>query len=403
MDQDWKTGAGLDSPTAIASFVLLGTIGVLSFIVQPALVQGFVTQLHLSEVGAVDLAGIEMAGVALATILLALVGARADWRVLTTLAILLAAAGNLASAFGLRSDWFAAARFVAGFGHGAIIGLSFTFVGLTRRTDRNLALYLISLLSYGAIGIWLAPTLFATIGLKGIFLFFAIATLASLATIRALPRSSSARADPSSSARQLSLPLLGTALAGVLVYNLAQGIAWANLFLIGIAAGLREQTVANALFVSQVTAVAGALAALFLAERMGRLLPIATGILGGALCIALLPGRPSAALFLISVCGFNILWNMVLPFILGAVSDMDLRGRMMSPAIAMQMVGLGLGPILSARLIGEGDFTMVEWFCVFCFGASFILLAIPLRSHRSVIVADTHAARICSAEKTHAN
>ena len=53
-----------DHPLAIASFVLLGTIGVLSFIVQPALVQGFVTQLHLTEAQAVDLAGIEMSAVA---------------------------------------------------------------------------------------------------------------------------------------------------------------------------------------------------------------------------------------------------------------------------------------------------------------------------------------------------
>jgi hypothetical protein len=56
-------------------------------------------------------------------------------------------------------------------------------------------------------------------------------------------------------ARDLPRALLVTALAGVLSYNLAQGIAWAVLFLIGIGAGLGEQSVTGALFLSQVLAI----------------------------------------------------------------------------------------------------------------------------------------------------
>ena len=169
-----------DHPLAIASFVLLGTIGVLSFIVQPALVQGFVTQLHLTEAQAVDLAGIEMSAVALMTVILAFVGNRFDWRMLTIGCLLVAGAGNLASAVTAGGSGFGAARFLAGLGEGGVISLSFSFVGLTRRTDRNLAYYLVLLLAYGAFGIWQAPMLFATIGLKGIFLIFMAVTLLSI-------------------------------------------------------------------------------------------------------------------------------------------------------------------------------------------------------------------------------
>lgn len=372
----------VNSRPAIASFVLLGTISVLSFIVQPALVQGFVTVLHMTESRAVDLAGVEMAGVAVATILLALLGERVNWRVATGVAILVAVVGDAWSALSLHDPSIWAARCLAGFGHGGLISLSFTFVGLTRRVERNLAIYLVSLLTYGAFGIWVAPQLFTHVGLAPVFAVFALATLASLFCLRFLPHSSSARLVPSPHARQLPLALQATAQAGVLAYNLAQGIAWAILFLVGTGAGLGEQSVANALFASQLTAVAGALGAVYLAERWQRGPAIVTGILGGAACIGLLLGPLPMATYVVAVCGFNLLWNFVMPFILGAVGDMDTRGRMMSPAIAMQMTGLGLGPILTGRLIGDGSYRVVEWVCVAAFLVSLGLLALPLAAHR---------------------
>lgn len=381
-----------DHPLAIASFVLLGTIGVLSFIVQPALVQGFVTQLRLTETQAVDLAGIEMSAVALMTILLAFAGNRLDWRKLTVAFLLVAAVGNFASAMTAGGGWFGAARFLTGLGEGGIISLSFSFVGLTRRTDRNLAYYLVLLLTYGAIGIWKAPMLFATIGLEGIFLAFAAASLLSILCAPFLPRSSEDRhVEKSHAAPALAIPIMVAALAGVLVYNLAQGIAWANLFLIGIAADLGEQKVADALFISQVVAVGGALAAIVLAERIGRMSIFVVGILGGVACIGMLIGKPGSTTFLIAVCGFNFLWNMVQPFILGAVNEMDGKGLMMRAAIAVQMIGLGGGPILSGRLIGSGDFTLVEAVCIGCFLLSFVLLILPLR-RRHVTVINPHGA-----------
>jgi hypothetical protein len=374
----------LNDSHSIASFVLLGTIGVLSFIVQPALVQGFVAVLHMTESDAVALAGVEMAGVAIATVAIALSVARVNWRVLTGASILVAAAGN-AGSFGLPAgESLSVARFVAGVGHGGLISLSFMFVGLTRRVDRNLALYLVALLTYGAVGLWAAPTIFASVGLDGVFGAFAVVTLASAVVLPRLPASVAARAEPSARARQLGLPMLVVALASVLAYNLAQGVAWAILFLVGIGAGLGEQQVANALFASQVAAIAGAVGAVFLAERWSRLPSIVVGILGGALCIAVLTGPVSLGVFVFAVCGFNLLWNYVLPFILAAVGDMDLRGRMMSPAIAMQMIGLGLGPILSARLIAGGSYRQAEILCIAAFIASLLLLALPLAAHRRI-------------------
>jgi predicted MFS family arabinose efflux permease len=375
----------VNSPGAVISAIILGTLGVLSFIVQPALVQGFVTQLKLSEPEALNLAGIEMLGVAASSIWAAFATGRMNWRWVMALALGTAAIGNVLSALMADSSSLWTARLIAGVGHGAIITLSFTFVGLTARVDRNIAWYLALLLTYGAVGIWGMPMFLDAFGLQGLFALFAVLLVAGFATVSHVPHAADARAELPEDARDLAPAQVVIALTGVLAYNLAQGIAWAVLFLVGIAAGLGEQAVANALFISQVLAIAGALASVFLAGVLARDRAIVIGIVGGAACIALLLGAPGLALFTFCVCGFNVLWNFVLPFILGTVGAFDTRGRMIGRSVAMQMLGLGLGPFIAAALIDGNDYTRVELVCVGFFIASLVLLWLPMRAHSRLV------------------
>jgi len=375
----------VDSPAAVVSAIVLGTLGVLSFIVQPALVQGFVTHLHVGEPEALNLAGIEMLGVAISSIAMALGSHRYDWRRVMAAALLVAALGNGLSAMASDGGTLWTARFIAGLGHGAIITLSFTFVGLTRKVDRNIALYLALLLTYGAIGVWRMPAFLDRFGLPALFWLFAALLVLGLATVRNVPRTHEARAEIPEGARDLPHGMVAIALAGVLAYNIAQGIAWAVLFLVGIAAGLGEQSVADALFASQVLAIGGALASVFLAGALARDRAIMIGILGGGACIGLLLAHPGIVLFAISVCGFNVLWNFVLPFILGTVGEFDTRGRMIGRAVAMQMLGLGTGPFLAGLLTNGSSYALVELACIFFFLASFALLLLPMQAHRRLL------------------
>ncbi|WP_298170473.1 MFS transporter [Novosphingobium sp.] len=369
---------------AILCAVILGTIGVLSFIIQPGVVQGYVTQLHVDEATAVNLAGVEMLGVALATIFMAVWGTRINWRWVVAAGLVVAALGNFASLGAPQGGPFEIARFVTGLGEGTITSISFTFVGVTIRAERNLALYLTLLLTYGAFGLWYLPEFLGSHGLDGMFIGFAVLSLASLATLPFLPHAYSPEEMVNPEARQLATPMLVVALAGVLAYNIAQGIAWAVLFLVGIGAGLAEQSVADALFLSQILAVGGALASVFLAGRISRNGAIAFGILAGAASITLLIGKPTLMLFVVGVCGFNVLWNFVLPFILGRVCDFDESGRMMSFAIMMQMIGLGGGPLIAAQLLDGSGYRSAELLCVALFIVSYALLLVPIRKHQAL-------------------
>lgn len=381
------TVINVNSQTAIISAVLLGTLGVLSFIVQPGMVQLFVTDLGLDEPGAVNLAGIEMIGLAIATALLAFGGNKFDWRRITAVGLIFAIIGNVGSAV-FASDTggiFSIMRFIAGFGQGIIISISFTFVGVTKNVDRNLGYYLVCLLTYGALMFWQLPNLSGAIGLEGIFWAWAIATAVGFVTVPYLPRHVDDREEISPMARQLPFALLVVAMLAVLAYNMAIGIAWAILFLIGLGAGLTEQVVADSLFWSQVTAIFGALTAILFSHQIKRSLPLIGGIALSGFAIALLLGTPSYTKFLVAVCGFNFLWNFSLPFLLGTVGDFDLKGRMMPIAIALQMAGLGIAPIIAAQLIGDGSYWSAEIMTIAMFGLSIALLAIPMLRHRTLL------------------
>lgn len=372
---------------AVVSAIILGTVGVLSFIIQPGIVQGFVAELGLAEPQAVNLAGIEMLGVAIAAILLAFVSNRLNWRMVVIAGLALAITGNVFSAVALDSPQLSLARFVAGLGHGLIISMSFTFIGITRKAERNLALYLVALLTYGAFGLWYLPSFLDSFGFATLFYAFAAICAAAMVTVFYVPAAYHAAVVRNPRARQLSSALVFVALAGVLAYNLAQGIAWGILALVGIGAGHPEQAVADALFLSQILAIAGALSAVFLAHRINSHLAIAVGIFGGAASIALLIDEPGYSRFLIAVCGFNLLWNFVLPFILAKVCDFELQGRMMSYAIALQMIGLGGGPLLAAPLIAGGSYLPAVVVCIGMFIASYALLVGPMMSHRRLLIA----------------
>jgi hypothetical protein len=264
--------------------------------------------------------------------------------------------------------------------------MSFTVIGLMTRTERNLALYLVLLLTYGAIGLWAMPMAFDVIGLDGVFVFWAVLTAVSLVTVPYLPRSVASRSEPSPTAVDVGPPMLAVAMLAVLVYNVAIGIAWANLFLIGMEIRPDEQAIANALLLSQFVAIFGALVPVFMERRLGRWLPLSVGAFGGACFIALLLGDPSYLAFTVAVCGFNFLWNFFLPFMLSSVSDMVVDGEVISVAVALQMTGLAGGPFIAARILeAGGGFQTIEITTIIMLVGSLLLLSVAKVARRKAL------------------
>jgi predicted MFS family arabinose efflux permease len=385
--------ADVDSRRGLFAAILLGVIGPEVFIVQPGFVQGLVEHLGFDEQSAGYTASAEMFGIAATTVALTFAADRTNWRVVLALSLLVMFAANAACTTVADRDAFVALRFVAGLGAGGIVSLSFAAIGLTRHPDRNFGYLIMWVLTYGALGLLAMPSAFDLFGMAGVLWFFALFPLAALPVIRFMPVTGENVAQVEKDAVDLPPGLKLLALLAMLAYFLAQGVVWAYLFLIGIAGGLGEQQVANGLMLSQFAGIAGALGAALLAHRAPRAAALSIGILGGAAMLFFLVGRFDFALFALAVSVYNLAWNFTHPFLLGSMASFDRRGRVVVHAVAMQMVGLAVGPSLAASVISDGDYVNVNALGTALFVVSLALILPPVlgqaRRFRSARLART--------------
>ncbi len=355
---DRNKAVDVNQRQSIIAVVYLAVIGPCVFIVQPGFVQGLVEMVGLSEQQAGYIASAEMFGIAATTILLSLIATRVSWRGFIAGCLVLGVIGNGLSVGQTDFKSLAVLRFIVGLCSGGLISLTFTMMGISRRPDRNIGLIIVWVLTYGGLGLLLMPTAYATIGMNGLLVFFALFTLSGALFIRWLPDSgqtdvSHQRLDDLAFKRRL-------ALLAFLVYNIAIGIVWTYLFLVGLGTGMAEQAVANALTVSQFVGVAGALVSVLFEQRLGRLWPLVMGFIGGSLSIGMLVGGAAPPEFWISVCCFNFLWNLSMPFMLGSLTDYDANGQTVVHGVTMQMLGLAIGPFAAAYLLGQGGYDAVN-------------------------------------------
>ncbi len=368
----------VNSRRTLAASILVGVIGPEVFIVQPGFVQGLVEYVGFDDQGAGYAASAEMFGIAVTTILLTFIAHRVNWRVVIAASVLIMALANALCTITDDLSVFVLLRVLAGLGAGGLISLSFAAIGLTDRPERNFGFLIMWVLVYGAIALVLMPSTYALAGMNGVLWFFALFPLAALPVLRYLPITGENVVQVEADAVNLPGKLKGIALFAMLAYFIAQGVVWAYLFLIGVAGGLTEQLVANGLTISQFAGIAGALLAALLGNRFGRSLPLSLGILGGALCLLFLVGRIEFLVFALAVTVYNFAWNLTHPFLLAAMASFDRRGRIVVYAVAMQMVGLAVGPSLAASVIDEGDYVNVNWLGAGLFVLSLALILPPV-------------------------
>jgi len=353
--------------TAAMTFVV---IGMQVFIIQPGIVQGFVSRLGLTEARAGYLASAEMFGIAAATVLSAMFSAKLNWKWLCGAALAILALADLSSAVIHDYPGLVGVRALAGLASGVLISLGYAVVGTGAHPDRNFGLLITFVLVYGALGLWAIPTGLDRIGVPGIMLVLALMPLGGIVLLPSFPA-----ALPAAGAEGAAAPeerrMGALMLASVLAFFLGQGVIWAYLFLIGTSMGIGEQAVANGLTVAQFAGIAGAFAAAMLAARVA---PVALFVLGIVLSIAplyFLSLRLDGLAYGASVIVFNWAANLLTPLLVAMVARLE--ARWVQPAAALQMLGLALGPALAAMLIDAGGYSPILALCGALFAASFVL------------------------------
>ncbi len=365
----------VNSRISIIAIVYIAVIAPCVFILQPGYVQGLVEHLGFGDEQAGKIASAEMFGLAFTTVLLNFLESRFDWRKLTIFFLLVSATGNLLSVSVTDFNSLAALRFYTGMGSGGLMSLTFAMMGLTRQSDRNFGFIITWVLTYGAFGILVMPTAFEVTGMNGVLIFFALFCASGLFFTRHLPRSGVHHLDSAGPARaNYAWSLKALSLLAILVYNTSIGIVWAYMFLLGLEAGIGEQTVANTLTMSQFLGIAGAFVTVVLQLKIGRVIPLLVSIMATATGIYLLAGEIALAHYIFGVCMFNFFWNVSMPYLLATLAEFDQSGKVVIYGISMQTVGYAIGPYIAALILGQSNYDNVYLTAGVLFVISAILL-----------------------------
>jgi predicted MFS family arabinose efflux permease len=336
--------------------MLIVVIGMDTFIVQPGFVQGLVENGGFGDKQAGYIAAAEMFGIASTTVAMIWVAGRVRWRTLAAVALLMDAAANLLCTRAASFNEFVLIRFAVGLTSGVLISIGYAVIGGTKNPDRNFGLLIVWVLTYGALGVFAIPSALAALGLHGLLVALAILAASGLCVVRRLPDAGGTVQSAGTAKCTGSFLSAAMLLGAVLCFFLSQGTVWTYLFLIGTAGGGSEQAVANCLTVAQCLGIAGAFTAATWGARLRHTTSLIGGISAGVLPMYFFLGENGALVYGMAVSVFNYAANYITPLLMAVVARGDRTGRLIVYAVALQMLGLAIGPALGAAAISPGDY-----------------------------------------------
>ncbi len=377
----------VNSLVVLAALLLVHTIGPQTIIVLPALTQGYVEYRGASEGFAGLAASVEAWGISIAALCMMYLITRMSWRLLMRGALLAMMFANGLSLFDLNDTLLFVSRFVAGFGGGIIVAVSYAMIGQTERTQRNFGLAIALVLIYGAVAFPLLSFLYKIWGLQGAFGFFACFACFGLPFVKLLPDHGEALTEkPESSAEAVNAGRMEALLASscMLIYFIGVMGAWSYFYRFGIHSGISEESVGYALSLSQFAGIAGAFAVVVLERTLRPSVGAILGILGGAATIGFLLLPQSLVSFMVLGFAFQFVWNFTHPLLLSLLAAFDPSGRIIAYGTGMQFLGMALGPSLAALLVRDDGLGLVALTSAVCTGASALAVVAALRFYRQL-------------------
>ena len=362
----------INSPKAIAGAIGVMVMVPMFFLVMPMYVGALSDDYGFTNGQIGYLISIELGSAALASLTALFWLRQVNWRiVLLVFLVLLAAVNVLSIMVGGAYERLLLIRAVAGFSAGAMMAIALAALGDTQNQDRNFAFGVMGQLGISGCLLLVLPYFIDGWGAASVFTIFLTACAIAIPLARWVPSTGKAPAVSNISERKSLLPLWG--LAGSAAIFVGQAAVWAFIERMGSAAGLSPGTIGVALGSSVFAAIAGALAASWLADRNGRRLPMTLAMLGEIICLLFLFEGFTTAVFFAVVIGYSVCWNFWLPYQMAVIADTDISGKFVALITLSQAVGIAVGPALVGPLISQDNFDPVVWT-----GIGFAILAMAM-------------------------
>ncbi|MFF4311091.1 MFS transporter [Streptomyces sp. 900105755] len=336
--------------------VALFTAGYLAPYLLPTTVGRLASGLPLSATQAGAVGSALLLSSATAGFLLASRVDRIGPRTLARLGLLLALLGYGGAALTAAVPAVVAGAVVGGFGSGTLTAVAATGIAAQRDPHRTTTLGLLGVSA-------LAGAVYLTVPHLGPGHAQPLAALALTAlavwpfTARLSPRTAPALPRAAAGPR---LPHLRSGLllaAAMPCWSAAQNSLWGVSGRIGLTqAHLGEATVGAVFAVALGTGLLGVVGAGALGPRLGQALPIGLGTVLIAGCIALSASATDLSTFASGEIAWNLLYPVVLSYVLGLAAALDPRGRWAVLVGSASSLGTAVGPVTGSLLAARAGF-----------------------------------------------
>ena len=366
-------------------FSTIGTIAVLPLLVLPAMVGVLVDESAFSESFAGWSASLNFFGGALVAILMSVRMHSLDLGRVARIALGLAAASDLASAFtGAHPVAFLCARFLAGVGSGVAYTAATAAFARYEEVERGYGLFVTLQFIVSGIGLYVLPVYASQLGTTGMFGIIAAIDVIALLMARRLPGPAMAERTHREGRSEFRVLLSAAtlfALVGFGVFEAANTTQFTFVERLGVSAGFADRQIGTMLLVASLAGIPGAFVIVILGNRFGRIGPLALGIsvaIGGLLLLAYL--SDVFALYLTGGLMLGFSWAYCLPYIQALTAALDPHGSAIAAAASASTIGGAAGPALAALVIGEGAYRTVMFVAIGLFLIAFLSLWLSNRA-----------------------
>ena len=341
-----------DKPITIAAAVALSCVGIFGLLPQPLFVGALQDYLGFSSQQAGLITGAEIIGGAISSILAAFWIRRVSWRTAALFGICVVVLGNIASSMAETYAALLGLRLAVGIlGQGVCFAVAIATISETKETDRNFAFSIAAQVAFGIAAFQFLPGAVAEWQISGILVPLAVLAVLIAPMVRWMPTGSSQSFDAAGASTGASpLPALA-ALGTLLIWCLGLGGIYAFEERIGVAAGLESAAAGSGLAVAVAAGFLGAISASLVADRWGRIWPVAIALGGQMLGIWLLQGEMTWLQFAGTASVFHFFWNFTGPYLMGTVAANDATGRIAVLIPAAQFGGFAMGNAIGGQVV----------------------------------------------------
>ncbi|ABO25666.1 MFS transporter [Shewanella loihica] len=250
------------------------------------------------------------------------------------------ALAHLGSALCSAVEWFVVLRFAAGFFAGILIVRCFDTLSHDKLPDAAFGRAIAMQMLYSGLLFLLYPQLRLQGGFDGLLVL--VAGFCLLMVL--LPVDTRAQQMPKIKGVKTGKVFLYTALFAILMIMLANVGAWSMLSVVATRIGISEIDQGVILATGTLFSLLGAVSASLLAKYGNRQRVITFGVLGQSIAIVLLFSTRDPLVYFVAVSCFMFMWNFLLPFFMGVISEADPEGHAIRLAVAAQSIGAALAP-----------------------------------------------------------